>query len=65
MSFRAGDMTPLTDLSGLEILLTNTRVGRNTRQLVAAVRARKDNLPKVRKIRMMRIMIKTCKSLHN
>ncbi len=40
-------MTPVAGLSGLEILLVNTRVGRNTRQLVAGVRARHQAFPKV------------------
>jgi hypothetical protein len=41
-------MTPVAGLSGLEILLVNTRVGRNTRQLVAGVRARHQAFPKVK-----------------
>ena len=41
-------MTPVAGLSGLEILLVNTMVGRNTRQLVAGVRARHTAFPKVR-----------------
>jgi hypothetical protein len=40
-------MTPVAGLSGLEILLVNTRVGRNTRHLVAGVRARHQAFPKV------------------
>jgi hypothetical protein len=41
-------MTPVAGLSGLEILLVNTRVGRNTRHLVAGVRARHQGFPKVK-----------------
>jgi hypothetical protein len=44
---RAGEMKPVAGLSGLEILLVNTRVARNTKQLVAGVRTRHNNLPKV------------------
>ena len=47
MTFCSGSMTPQSDLSGLDILLTNTCVGRNTRQLVAAVKERYDMFPEV------------------
>ena len=47
VSFCSGSMAPQSDLVGLDILLTNTCVGRNTRQLVAAVRERYDMFPKV------------------
>ena len=47
MTFCSGSMTPQSDLSGLDILLTNTCVGRNTRQLVAAVKERYDIFPGV------------------
>eukprot|EP00090_Calanus_glacialis_P028946 TRINITY_DN4641_c0_g1_i4.p1 TRINITY_DN4641_c0_g1~~TRINITY_DN4641_c0_g1_i4.p1 ORF type:complete len:401 (+),score=96.87 TRINITY_DN4641_c0_g1_i4:50-1252(+) len=47
VTFCSGSMTPQSDLSGLDILLTNTCVGRNTRQLVAAVKERYDMFPKV------------------
>jgi hypothetical protein len=43
-------MTPVAGLSGLEILLVNTRVGRNTRHLVAGVRARHQAFPKVKAV---------------
>ena len=47
VTFCSGSMAPQSDLVGLDILLTNTCVGRNTRQLVAAVRERYDMFPKV------------------
>ena len=50
-------MNPQSALTGLNILLTNTCVGRNTRQLVAAVRERYDMFPEV----MMPIMEATDK----
>ena len=37
----------MSDLSGLEVLLVNTKVPRNTRELVAAVRSKHNLLPKV------------------
>jgi mevalonate kinase len=47
VTFSSGTMTPQPALLGLNILLTNTCVGRNTRQLVAAVRKRYDLFPGV------------------
>ena len=47
VTFCSGSMAPQADLVGLDILLTNTCVGRNTRQLVAAVRERYNMFPKV------------------
>jgi len=47
VTFCSGHMTPQSDLVGLDILLTNTCVGRNTRQLVAAVRKKYNTFPKV------------------
>ena len=47
IKFCSGLMTPQLALEGLNILLTNTGVGRNTRLLVAAVRERYDKFPEV------------------
>jgi len=47
IKFCSGLMTPQLALEGLDILLTNTGVGRNTRLLVAAVRERYDKFPEV------------------
>lgn len=47
LAYRAGEMQPVGDLSGLEVLLVNTRVPRNTKELVAAVRSKHNMLPKV------------------
>ena len=52
VTFCSGTMTPQSDLVGLNILLTNTCVSRNTRQLVAAVKTRYDLFPKVMKLIM-------------
>ena len=57
VTFCSGSMNPQSALTGLNILLTNTCVGRNTRQLVAAVRERYDMFPEV----MMPIMEATDK----
>ncbi len=40
-------MSPVSDLSGLQVLLVNTHVPRNTRELVSAVRNKYSQLPKV------------------
>jgi len=47
INFCSGVMTPQLSLEGLNVLLTNTGVGRNTRLLVAAVRERYDIFPEV------------------
>lgn len=47
VTYCSGVMTPLADLAGLEILLTNTRVGRNTKHLVQGVKERLESFPKV------------------
>jgi len=47
VTFCSGSMSPVSDLVGLDILLTNTCVGRNTRQLVSAVKERYTMFPKV------------------
>lgn len=47
VAYTAGTMTPLQELAGLEILLTNTKVSRNTKAMVARVRERYDCLPVV------------------
>jgi len=45
VAYRAGVMQPLQDLAGLQVLLTNTGVGRNTKALVQGVRERHTSLP--------------------
>jgi len=45
VAYRAGVMEPLQDLAGLQVLLTNTGVGRNTKALVQGVRERHRCLP--------------------
>jgi len=45
VAYRAGAMQPLQDLAGLQVLLTNTGVGRNTKALVEGVRERHRCLP--------------------
>ena len=47
LSYQAGELTPLAGLQGLTVLLTDTRVPRNTRQMVAAVRDRQTAFPRV------------------
>lgn len=45
VAYRAGVMQPLQDLAGLQVLLTNTGVGRNTKALVQGVREQHRCLP--------------------
>jgi len=47
LAYRSGKMSPVSDLSGLQVLLVNTHVPRNTRELVSAVRNKYSQLPKV------------------
>jgi len=47
IAYRSGRMSPVSDLTGLEVLLVNTHVPRNTRELVSSVRTKYSQLPKV------------------
>eukprot|EP00088_Acartia_fossae_P059454 TRINITY_DN7058_c0_g1_i1.p1 TRINITY_DN7058_c0_g1~~TRINITY_DN7058_c0_g1_i1.p1 ORF type:complete len:392 (+),score=58.75 TRINITY_DN7058_c0_g1_i1:64-1239(+) len=47
LAYRSGRMSPVSDLTGVQILLVNTHVPRNTRELVSAVRLKYSQLPKV------------------
>jgi len=47
LAYRSGRMSPVSDLAGVQVLLVNTHVPRNTRELVSAVRSKYLSLPKV------------------
>jgi len=47
LAYRSGEMSQVSELCSLQILLVNTKVPRNTRELVSAVRTKHSLLPKV------------------